>query len=174
MCNSGLVAFVECRFVLHDAMLAEDETTYRKGLHIGSVLFRITVFALITAKGESDLLKKLIRLAVAMIVGSLILMNLSLADSSGSVSATAVMPGSRFCNSTGCVCFCPGEECVPCVDWQGSQGENYVVCFKVADSSRGRRTLNCSTIKGEPSVDLTTPDAQSVSGLLNSGRLCSG
>jgi len=109
--------------VHHEAMLAEDETTNRKGLHIGSVLFWITVFALITAKGERDMLKKLTRLTVAMIFGSLILMNLSLAYASSSARRAAeVQSGSLFTHpGYPPMCICLGMECVLCVTLSDSE-----------------------------------------------------
>jgi hypothetical protein len=67
------------------------------------------------------MLKNLIRLTVAMICGSLILMNLSLAYSSGSVRAEESRGKVYTASNGNMVVICPGEDepgCPPIQDQQ--------------------------------------------------------
>ena len=73
-------------------------------------------------KEKRNMLKKLIRLTVAMIFGSLILMNLSLASLSGSVTAAEAARGTSYVGPAGdTVCICSGSMCRPCATIQELQ-----------------------------------------------------
>jgi len=63
------------------------------------------------------MLKKLVRITIAMIFGSLILMNLSLAYSSGSVKADGgQVLGTLYARPGGLQwCICPGVDCLACI-----------------------------------------------------------
>ena len=62
------------------------------------------------------MLKKLIGLTVAMIFGSLVLMNLSIEYSSSSVRAEESHWGSLYVGTGGkTICVCPGDTCLGCV-----------------------------------------------------------